>query len=341
MKKTGLSVALCTYNGERYLAKQLGSIAAQERAPDELIACDDGSSDGTLRILEEFARNSPFPVSIHANASNVGSNKNFEKAVLLCGGDIIALADQDDFWFPHKLSRIEDAFRARPSAGVVFSNALVVDENLNPLGTTIWDRFEFTPGRRKRFDAGDAFGVLIRKNVVTGATMAFRKAYLERIVPFPSMWVHDSWIAFIMSLYADLAYIDEPLIEYRQHPRQQIGAKEKSTLTREAAFGDNSASYANEFLRYSQAYRRIKKLRGTFAGYERVVKAVRDKVIYCYLRSHLPKERRRRIRIVAMNLCSFRYHRYSYGFLSAAKDLFLARDPAGGRNEGAWRNTSL
>lgn len=331
MKRTGLSIALCTYNGERYLADQLGSIAAQERLPDELIVCDDGSSDGTLRILETFARNSPFPVSIHVNAANVGSNKNFEKAILLCGGDIIALADQDDFWFSHKLSRIEDAFLARPSAGVVFSDALVVDENLNPLGVTIWDRFEFTRGRRRRFDSGDAFGVLIRKNVVTGATMAFRKAYRDRIVPFPSMWVHDSWIVFIISLYADLAYIDEPLVKYRQHPGQQIGAKEKSALTREAIFGDYAASYANEFLRYSQAYRRIKKLRGTFAGYDRVAKDVRDKVIYFYLRSHLSKEKRKRIRIVAANLCSFRYHRYSYGFLSAAKDLFLERNPAGGK----------
>jgi glycosyltransferase involved in cell wall biosynthesis len=323
MTKPGLSIALCTYNGEAYLEDQLNSIAAQRCLPDELIVCDDGSTDRTLQVLDAFARNSPFPVSIHTNASTVGSNKNFEKAILLCTGDIIALADQDDFWLPEKLSRIVDAFKANPSAGVVFSDALVVDQNLNPLGITIWDRFEFTQKRRRQFDSGNAFGVLIKKNVVTGATMAFKKVYTDRIVPIPTMWVHDSWIAFIMSLYAEMVYIDEPLIKYRQHPGQQIGARKKSTLTKEAVFGDNSFSYANEFMRYSQLYQRVKKLRGTFPDYDYIAKAVKDKVIYCYLRSHMPEEKRKRIRMVAANLFSLRYHRYSYGFLSAAKDLFL------------------
>jgi glycosyltransferase involved in cell wall biosynthesis len=323
MTRPGLSIALCTYNGEAYLEDQLGSIAAQRLLPDELIVCDDNSTDGTLRILDAFARNSPFPVHIHTNAANVGSNKNFEKATLLCAGDVIALADQDDFWLPEKLSRIVEAFRANPRAGVVFSNAWVVDRNLNSLGTTIWDVFEFTKKRRKQFDSGNAFGVLMRKNVVTGATMAFRRDYTDRIVPFPSTWVHDSWIAFIISLYAKLAYIDEPLVKYRQHPGQQIGAREKSILTREAVFGDNSFSYANEFLRYSQLYTRVKKLRGTVPDYDCVARAVRDKVMYCYSRSHMPRQKRKRICMVGANLFSLRYHRYSYGFLSAAKDLFL------------------
>jgi len=323
MKRPGLSIAMCTCNGEAHVEEQLNSIAAQKLLPDELIVCDDVSTDGTLRVLDAFARNSPFPVRIYSNAANVGSNENFEKAILLCTGDIIALADQDDFWLPEKLSRIVEAFSGNPSAGVVFSDALLVDRHLNPLGITLWDRVEFTPGRRKRFDAGDAWRVLLEKNMVTGATMAFKKGYTDLIVPFPSSWIHDAWIAFIIALYADLVYIDEPLIQYRQHPGQQVGARKKAALTKRAVFGDNSGSYANEFRHYSQGRRRLKKLRGTLPDYDGMAKAVRDRVVYYYLRSHMPKEKRKRIVPVAANLCSLRYHRYSNGFLSAAKDLFL------------------
>jgi glycosyltransferase involved in cell wall biosynthesis len=324
MTKLKLSVALCTYNGEAFLADQLDSIAAQRLLPDEMIVCDDHSTDGTLRILEAFAGNSPFPVRIHTSAANVGSNKNFEKAVLLCTGDIIALADQDDFWLPEKLSRIVDAFRANPRAGVVFSNASVVDRNLNPLDITIWDIFEFTRKRRRQFDSGNAWRVLLDKQMVTGATMAFRKSYVGRIVPFPSSWIHDAWIAFIISLCAEMAYIDEPLVRYRRHPGQQLGAqRRKAALTVKAVLGDNSGSYAEEFRRYSQAHRRLKRLRGAAPDYNAKMRAVRDRVVYYYSRSHMPKEKRTRIFTVAANLCSLRYHRYSNGFLSAAKDLFL------------------
>jgi glycosyltransferase involved in cell wall biosynthesis len=323
MTKPALSIAMCTCNGEAHLEEQLGSIAAQKRLPDELIVCDDASTDGTLRLLETFAGNSPFPVRIHSNAANVGSNKNFEKAILLCAGDIVALADQDDFWFPEKLEKIMDAFAGNPSAGIVFSDAMLVDERLEPLGITLWDRVGFTQERKKRFDSGNAWKVLLEKNMVTGATMAFRKRHADLFVPFPSSWIHDAWIAFVISLYADVMHIDEPLIRYRQHPGQQIGAREKADLTMRAVLGDNAVSYANEFRHYSHGRQRLKKLRGTVPDYDAKAKAVRDKVVYYYVRSRLPKEKHKRIVPVAANLCSLRYYRYSNGLLSAAKDLFL------------------
>ncbi len=321
MRSPGLSIALCTWNGEAHLGAQLDSIAAQTRPPDELIACDDASTDGTLRVLEGFAARSPFPVRIYANAANAGTAKNFERSIGLCAGEVVALADQDDVWMPRKLEMIEETFSRRPSAGLVFSDAELVDEDLRPLGVRLWDRVEFTPERRGRFDAGDAWRVLLARNVVTGATMAFRRSYVNRLVPFPPSWVHDAWIAFIVSLYADLGRIDEPLIRYRQHAGQQIGARERASLTMDAVFGDNTASYANEFRHYADAHRRVKRLRGTFPGYDAVAAAVRDRAAYHYLRSRLPKERLGRISAVAANLCSRRYQRYANGFLSAAKDL--------------------
>ena len=93
-----LSVAMCTYNGSRHLSEQLESIGTQTRLPDELVICDDCSSDDTIRIIERFSASAPFAVRLEINTQNLGSTKNFEKAIRLCQGDLIALADQDDVW---------------------------------------------------------------------------------------------------------------------------------------------------------------------------------------------------------------------------------------------------
>ncbi len=120
--KLALSLAMCTYNGELYLWEQLVT-----RLPDGLIVCGDGSTNVTLKILEDSQKESPFPVKVYRNEEDLGPTKNFEKAVGLRSGDVIILSDQDDVWLPEKLERIEKAFKEHPEAGYVFSDALVVN----------------------------------------------------------------------------------------------------------------------------------------------------------------------------------------------------------------------
>src|SRR5690242_1846918 len=103
MKRLRISVAMCTFNGARFLPEQLESITAQTRLPDELVICDDRSADESLEIIRAFLDRPPFTVRLEINERNLGSTKNFEKAIGLCQGEIIALADQDDVWFPQKL----------------------------------------------------------------------------------------------------------------------------------------------------------------------------------------------------------------------------------------------
>ncbi|GAG35502.1 unnamed protein product, partial [marine sediment metagenome] len=117
-----LSVAMCTCNGAAFLPEQLASIAAQTRRPDELVVCDDHSTDKTVSIVESFAAKAGFDVRLVVNAQPLGATKNFEKAIGLCGGDIIALSDQDDVWLPGKLSRIEAALAGSPAAAMVFAD---------------------------------------------------------------------------------------------------------------------------------------------------------------------------------------------------------------------------
>ncbi|HOM03757.1 MAG TPA: glycosyltransferase family 2 protein, partial [Acetivibrio sp.] len=224
MKPQRISIALCTCNGEKYLREQLDSIEFQTRLPDELVVCDDASSDHTVEIIEAFASTVLFPVHLTINKKNLGSTKNFEKAIGLCRGDIIVLSDQDDVWYPEKLRRLEAVFSGSSQIGAVFTDAQVVDEQLNPLGYSLWQSVGFGGREQRRLADGKAFDVLLRRNVVTGCTMAFRSEFKDMVLPIPEKHVHDAWIAIIISAIAKVVALPEPLIKYRQHARNQIGA---------------------------------------------------------------------------------------------------------------------
>ncbi len=222
---TRISVAMCTYNGEKYLREQLQSIAAQTRLPDEMVVCDDGSSDATSEIIEEFARTAPFPVRFIRNPQNLGSTKNFEKAIGLCAGDLIALCDQDDIWMPEKLACQAEMMERDPELGGVFSDAELIDASSRPIGKRLWANILFTPQEQSRFRSGYEIDVQLKRNVVTGATLVFRARLRPLFMPIPAIWVHDGWIAWMLLVHSKLTFISEPLIQYRLHGGQQIGVE--------------------------------------------------------------------------------------------------------------------
>ena len=192
-KRHYVSIAMATYNGARFLVEQLESFAVQSRLPDELVVCDDASTDDTVEILEAFMARAPFPVHIHLNQANVGYIKNFEKVLSLCEGDIIFLSDQDDVWESNKLEVIEKEF-ANPEVGMVYADAAVVDENLNALDKTMWQYVNFTDEKQKEFTGGKAFDLLIRNGYFLGSSMAFRAKFRDLILPIPLdiYYLHDN-----------------------------------------------------------------------------------------------------------------------------------------------------
>lgn len=221
-----ISVALCTYNGEKYLPEQLESIVGQSVSVHELVVCDDGSSDRTLEILQQFSADSPFPVRIFQNTTNLGSTKNFEKCLSLCQGDILFLCDQDDVWRIDKVEKQVGYLRENPGVDAVFSNAQVIDDYSQPTSSTIWQEVEFNESSQRRWQAGKAHEILFGGFVVTGATLALRRSSLERLMPFPvhiPKLIHDAWIALALSLEGKIHFIDETLIFYRMHASQQVG----------------------------------------------------------------------------------------------------------------------
>ena len=315
---------MCTYNGVRFLDEQLMSIVSQSRQPDEVVVCDDCSTDSTVVRLKEFAASAPFPVHIHENPTRLGSTKNFERAIGLCGGDIIALCDQDDIWCSQKLQATEKRFVQNSNVGLVFTDAEIVDIKSNALGCNLWDTLDFDKTLQARMKSGAAFGILSQRQLVTGATMAFRSEFRDLVLPIPLgiALIHDGWIALMISLVATLDLIDQPTMKYRQHDTQQFGA------VLNAAPEIPTGILERAKIRYSFA-EEIKKLE---AVRERVLAREEQYEFKCAADvDHRLKHMRKRVEIsqrrlfgiasVFGELLTGRYHRYSNGFYSFAKDL--------------------
>jgi glycosyltransferase involved in cell wall biosynthesis len=330
---------MCTYNGARYLREQLESISSQSRCPDELVICDDRSTDDTAAIVREFAARAPFAVRLHINETNLGSTRNFEKAIGLCNGDIIALSDQDDIWLPAKLARMEVEFARSPAVGLVFTNAEVVDEGLRPLGYTIWRTINFDQRKQEMVSRGAAFEVELMGNVVTGAAMAFRSRFRSLVLPLyetavrrygETEWnlIHDGWIALLVAATADLVPIDEPLIRYRQHSRQQFGVrlpvpKRYKPMTARARAAEQYKKFFEDELRLLKVIRdRLAAKRGAF-DCEAALAELEARIRHWRTRASMPENRLGRVPLALTELLSLRYFRYSNGVFSAAKDLLL------------------
>jgi glycosyltransferase involved in cell wall biosynthesis len=312
---------MCTYNGGKYLQEQLDSITQQTRLPDELIICDDDSTDGTICIIETFAASASFPVKLFENDKNIGSTKNFEQAIKLCSGDIIALADQDDVWHPDKLKLLEQIFLDSQQVGVVFTNGNVVSDNLSPLGYTLWDTFSFKRKGKAGFISGKEFEVLLNHNVVTGATMAFRSRLREMILPIPCTWVHDAWISIIISMNNRICFIDKCLIDYRQHDKQQYGGLNKNyvALVQRSRTVDD---YQMQIQAYELLLSHIAQLKIESRDY--CTKKITDKISHLKVRNLIYKSGViDKIIKTSQELLNKRYYNYSNGCLSACKDIFM------------------
>ncbi len=215
---------MCTYNGARYLKDQLSSIAAQTLRPTEMIACDDASTDGTATILEAFAAATPFPVRIVQNRERLGVVQNFEQAITLCNGDLIALADQDDVWLAHKLETLTDALN-RVDAAYAFCDARLIDaDGRETGGRTLLGRRFVLRDIKDKYRQGRELDLLLKRDFIYGTTLMFRAELRDAVLPIPASWSHDTWIVNVLAL---LGYhgvpVLEPLVRYRRHAGQASG----------------------------------------------------------------------------------------------------------------------
>ncbi|HEX5257603.1 MAG TPA: glycosyltransferase [Sphingomicrobium sp.] len=216
-----VSVAMATYNGAKYIREQLDDLAGQTRLPAELVICDDGSSDDTLAIVEEFAAAAPFPVHIHRNPERLGYRANFIKCAGLCRSDLVGFCDQDDRWHARKIDVMARVFEDEDVL-IAYHNARTVTSKGRTLPLLYRGRTE------KRFaplDIDPWFNPL-------GFTQVFRRSLLsfEELWPLSSdqneegeRLAHDQWYFFLASGLGSIVYVPDVLADYRQHGENTYG----------------------------------------------------------------------------------------------------------------------
>ncbi len=231
------SVVLCTRNGERWLDQLLDSIAGQQLLPDELIVQDDCSTDGSCDQIRRFARTAPFDVRLEINERRLGSTANFAEALTRTRGRFIALADQDDIWYPQKLRRLIGELQLDPTVTMVFSDADLVDPEGRPIGRLLWDTRLI--GRTLRRRAVVPEHMFARRALTTGCTMAIRRRVVAASLPFPPELAdesapmrHDRWLSLVAAAVGTVRALPEPLLGFRVHPDQETGVLINGQLPR-------------------------------------------------------------------------------------------------------------
>lgn len=315
--KSLISVALCTYNGDRFLWEQLQSLALQTQLPDELVVFDDHSSDQTINLLNKFAQTAPFKVRVFVNEQALGVTKNFEKALTACEGDILFLCDQDDNWVPEKIARMTQFLEGNPSLNVVFSDAALVNEKGEPLSKGFWQVVRLYPSQLDQWQRGESIKVMLVGNRVAGCTMALRKSFLHQLVPFPDdipEFLHDTWIAFTASILDEIRYIPERLVNYRQHAAQQVGTQPKN-LTPLSLRQRLVRPHHLKLIPYQQRQRALltlyKHLQRVIPAGHKNLKIVEEKLRFLTVRANLPNNRLRRIVPVFKEWTRGNYHYFA------------------------------
>jgi len=321
-----VSVALCTYDGARWLGPFLDGLLAQALPPHELVVGDDGSTDDTLAILAAFAERAPFPVRVEVNGRRLGSTMNFGATFARCEGELIASADQDDVWAPTKLARLA-AVMAADDLALAFSDGSVIDDAGRAVATTLWEGVGFDAAEQRRFDR-DPLGLLVRRSVVTGAAMVLRADHLDRLLPFPaaldaaaSPMLQDRWAALVLASVARIGRVAEPLIAFRRHAGQQTGLREPLTAGEVAHQLRRTSTSSAEAL--TARADQLEAVLGRVGGdaHAGVVARLDAAVAHLRVRAGLTTARPRRLVPVGRELLAGRYRRFSGGVRSAVADL--------------------
>jgi glycosyltransferase involved in cell wall biosynthesis len=226
-----ISVAIIAYNSSEYIKNQIDSILEQTHNVDEIIIFEDASTDNTKEILEAYKNKNPNLFTIHYNSQNIGIYKNIEKAIKSCTGEIIILADHDDFWYSNKVETILKWFNSNPNMNGVFTNGSIMNsEEIINNNYCLWDVMGF-PYKSIKNNNDLKLYINTVENAVTGATLAFRNNLPFLNYPFPTIknLVHDRWIAMNLAENNSLGILDEKIIRYRIHSKQAIGGKTKET----------------------------------------------------------------------------------------------------------------
>jgi glycosyltransferase involved in cell wall biosynthesis len=198
-----ISIALATFNGEKYLEEQLRSFLQQTCQPDELIICDDCSSDATVDIARAFAETVQFEVKIVVNSATLGFSQNFSRALQYCTGDVVLLCDQDDVWLPEKIEKMLCRLAAEPEAQLLIHDLAYCKEDLTQIGQTKIERMQ---------EVSD-----LNRYYVVGMATVIRGPFLKLCLPIPDEFAHDTWLHACARAIDVKRIVSDVLAMYRRH----------------------------------------------------------------------------------------------------------------------------
>lgn len=268
------SVVMCTYNGASYVTEQLNSILNQTLSPAEIIISDDGSTDETYEILRNIARINP-KITLLPQGGRRGINKNFEYVLSQATGDFVFLSDQDDVWEVDKIKIFSDKIeheKINPKDIVlIFSDLLVVNSSLQIAHDSFWSSaglnvFSYMPSK---------YLPLIMENVVTGCASVVSSGLIKVALPFPDkIAMHDHWLALVANFMGSILSIPKPLVKYRQHGANAVGATGSNIFV-------NARHFRLRYIRSLSLFNvKINQLRGLIALLEEKKACSREELIF-------------------------------------------------------------
>ncbi|MBE6366769.1 MAG: glycosyltransferase [Lentisphaerae bacterium] len=216
-----VSVALAAYNGAEYIAGQLQSLLKQTQVPDEIVISDDSPDDRTWAAVKPFLTH---PQVVYLRNNNPpGIAGNFANALQHCRGEYIFLCDQDDVWLSGKVERLAGELASSPELDGVFCNSLLVNSNLQPLKTTLFEVRKFTSQAQKQLLNAGALELFLKRVPLSGHNTAFKRRWLEKLLPFPELapFYPDTWIALTIAAAGKWKALNEIHTHYRVHQNNQ------------------------------------------------------------------------------------------------------------------------
>jgi glycosyltransferase involved in cell wall biosynthesis len=317
---------MCVFNGARYLLTQLESIARQTELPQRMVVVDDGSTDGSWDLLQEWAARAPFPVTLQRNEQNLGVVRNFEKAarMLLDEVDVVFFSDQDDEWFPDKLVTIVDAFAEDVELGLVHSDAELIGPEGQLLGVRLFAALLVTDQEKADVAGGRAYRPYVKRNLVTGAACACRSSMLVRAMPFSDEWVHDEWIAFTAALSSHVRLLDRPLMNYRLHSMNTVGLPIPNwqwwlRTVAQAVFEPQLEKQHRRLARLKEVRRHAEALHAPADALACLDRAI----LHAQHRTTLPSRFLQRVAVVRAEWRAGQYHEWSSGEASVLHDILI------------------
>lgn len=255
MNKPTVDILMATYNGEQYVGKQIESIQRQSFQNWRLLVSDDCSTDNTLDVVKSYSDADPRIQVVSSDVRHGGAKENFFFLLHAVSSQYVMFCDQDDSWLPNKVEFELNKMReleagSADQALMVFTDMKVVDSHLQTISESFERYSDIDPSRTK-------FSNVLAQSVGAGCTMLINKKavdYALSVQKLDQIIMHDWWITLICSAFGKIAYIDKATSLYRQHGKNEVGARAYSPIERASHLDEMRKSVADTIVQASYFY---------------------------------------------------------------------------------------